>query len=258
MHLLPSNQAVLRLAAPIRRLGERVLGNRATLFQQMGQWESEVEAVNLIALSATHGISAAMLARSSTSLLPAAIPLARASMEAGTRALWLLDPDDPFEREARWLVHLEEEVKIQKRLEAAFSKAPTNSASIRDFVDGVRSKLPSDIAVLKQVPKFDEMLKAIGMPEKCSVYAFLSQTVHATHHGTSHYRQNLGSMKVLGDFASPTDWWLPLSTIWLFLALPVRRLSSRCPALDEDLLPLALQEQFVAAQAELHKLASKD
>lgn len=257
MPLLPPNQAVLGLAAPIQELGELALANRALLLQQMGMWESEVEAFNLIALSATHAISAAMLAQSSTSLLPATIPLARASMEAGTRALWLLDPDTPFEREARWLVHLEEEVKIRKRLETAFSQPPTNSVAVRDFVDGVRSKLPPDTAIPKQVPKFDEMLKSIGMPEKCSVYAFLSQTAHATHYGTSHYRQHLGSMKVLGDFATPADWWLPLSTVWFFLALPLRKLSERHQALGIDLLPLALQERFVAARAELYKSASE-
>ena len=255
MSLLPTDQAVLKLATPIQELGELVLTSRAILIQQMGKWESDVEALNLIALSATYAISAAMLARSSVSLLPAAIPIARSSMEAGTRALWLLGPDTPFEREARWLVHLEEEVKTRKRFETPFSERPANSVSIQDFVDGVRSKLPPNVAIPKQVPKFDEMLGAIGMAEKRLAYAYFSQTSHATHHGTTHYRQDLGSTKLLGDFTTAADWWLPLSTIWLYLALPLRKLSERCQTLDIDLLPLALQERFVAAQSELRKSA---
>ena len=251
-----SDQAVLNLAATVRELGELFLAKRPMLSQKMGKWESEVEAVNLIALSATHGISAAILAQSNTSFLPAAIPLARAAMEAGTRALWLLDPDEHFDGEARWLIHVEEEIKIRMRLEAAFSQPPTNSASVRDFVDGIRSRLPSNITIPKQVPKFDEMLRSIGMPEKCAVYAYLSQTVHATHHGTSHYRQHLGSMKKLGTFITAKDWFLPLSTAWLFVALPLRKLSERQQTLSIDLLPLALQERFVAAQAALKNLDS--
>lgn len=245
------NEKVLMLAAPIRELAELLLANRPQILKQLGRWESEVEAINLISLAATHAFAASSLARSSTSLLPAVIPLARATMESGARSYWLLGPSDPFEREARWLAHLEGEVSIQKRLETAFSSAPENSIHVRKFLDGVRSKMPPNIVIPKQVPKFDEMLRSIGMPEKYTVYAFLSQTTHATHHGLSSYRKHLGSMKTFGDFSSPADWWLPLSTIWWFLAKPVAKLNETCQLQGLDLLPVALQEQFIAAQAAL-------
>jgi len=251
MNFRPPDNAVVRMATPIRELGEATISNRTHALRGLGKWESDIEALNLIALSATHAVAVTTLAQTSTSLLPSAIPVARATMESGVRALWLLAPENPFEREARWLVHLEHEMNVQKRL--AHSNASTNMAVIRDFVDGVRSKLPPGTAAPKGLPSVEQMLESIGMPEKYVIYTFLSQTAHATHHGTSHFRKHLGTMKILGDFTSSEDWWLPLSTTWWFLAVPLRKFAEHHPALGLDLLPMDLQKRFVAADMALRK-----
>lgn len=253
MNLRSPDHAVLQMATPIRELGEATISNRVLISPTIGTWESDVEALNLIALSAIHAVAVATLAQASTSLLPSAIPLARASMEAGARAMWLLAPGNPFDREARWLVHLEHEINVQNRLASVDSNASTNLAVIRNFVDGVRSKLPPGTVAPKSLPSFEAMLTSIGMSEKYIVYTFLSQTTHATHHGTSHFRKHLGTMKLLGEFTTPKDWWLPLSTVWWFLALPLSKFSENHPKLGLDLLPVALQERFATAEVALRK-----
>jgi hypothetical protein len=217
----------------------------------MGLWESDVEAFNLILLSATQAIGSGRLAKSSLSFLPSVSAMARAAMEAGARAMWLLGPNEPFDREGRWLAHLETEVSARERLERAlrqeFSGKPP-STIVREFSSAVRAKLPEGTIVPKQVPKFDALLKSIGASEKYIVYASLSQTAHATHHGAGIFRQHLGFQKTYGEFITPEDWWLPLSTCWWFLATPLASLAKRCAITEPQLLPRELQEKFVAAQ----------
>lgn len=249
MNLLPPDVRVLNLAEPIQELGDVIRGHSSDVQSQIGTWESDVEAFNLILLAATHAIAAGDLARSSVSLLAPARALARAAMEAGARALWLLSPEEPFAREARWLAHLDGEIRIAKRLEEFLGQeAFAGSTVVQEFSDAVRAKLPPDVVVPARVPNFKELLRAIGAPEKYPVYAYLSQTSHATHNGTQVFHKHLGTFKQLGDFATADDWWLPLSTIWWFLATPALAFSDRCGIASPTLAPLPLQQSFVKAQ----------
>lgn len=117
MNLLPPDIHVIRLAEPLRDLGEIARRKEERVRRNFGRWEADVEAFNLLLLTATHAIALSTLARSSLSLLPAANSVARAAMEAGARAMWLLKPDDPYAREGRWLAHLDGDSNARKRLE---------------------------------------------------------------------------------------------------------------------------------------------
>lgn len=249
MKSLPTDLRVLRMVEPIRKLGELTRNHELQIRRQMGRWESEVEAFNLILLTATHAVAVSALARSSTSFLPPAMSIVRAAMEAGARAMWLLAPDDPFEREGRWLVHLEGEQSLRKRIGAALG-VPDDSPTVLEFMAAVQAKLPRGAVIPRRVPKFDALLKEIGTPEKYIVYTLLSQTAHATHHGAGAFRRHLGTKKEFGQFVSVDDWWLPLSTLWWFLAMPLSGLANCCNISDPELLPLTIQEQFVSAQRE--------
>lgn len=245
MNLLAPDLRVSKLAEPIRELGELVRKSDLTIRGTIGHWESDVESFNLILLAATQAIAASTLCRSSLSMLPAVYAISRAAMEAGARAMWLLFPDDVWEREGRWLVHMESEASIRKRLTFL-----GDAAAVQSFSSAVREKLPPGTIVPNHVPKFDALLRSIGAPEKYSVYAYLSQTAHATHHGSGMFRKHLGTNKEYGEFVTANDWWLPLSTLWWFLANSVSKFSERVRH-GQDLLPLELQEQFVAAQKAL-------
>ena len=51
-------------------------------------------------------------------LLPSANVLARAVFEITLRSEWLVQPDDHYDREVRWLVHLEEDARLNDKIAA--------------------------------------------------------------------------------------------------------------------------------------------
>ncbi|MEB2314820.1 MAG: hypothetical protein OZ919_01860 [Xanthomonadaceae bacterium] len=186
----------------------------------------------------------------SLSFLPSAHLHARGAMEAGAKALWLMQPTDAFEREGRWLVHLEKEVEIRTQLSKESGSNAGGSATVGEFVAAVRSRLPSDTPVPKSFPNFKQLLESVGVPEKYIAYRFLSQTTHATHYGTGLFRQHLGSRKEFGEFAEAVDWWLPLSVQWWFLAKPAETIAVSS-GLGELRLPDGLSQRFIKAQQSL-------
>lgn len=66
-------------------------------------YEADVEAVSLFTLVIRHVQGVLAMARSDFSLIPPANTSARAAFETSVRAAWMVNADDPFVREARWL-----------------------------------------------------------------------------------------------------------------------------------------------------------
>lgn len=250
MKLIEPDVRVAGMAALIGDLANRVRRGTPLARSRMGRWESEVEALNLLLLSASFALATAKLARSSVSFLPSAHLNARGAMEAGARALWMLQPDDPFEREGRWLLHLESETSIRSRISKLFSKEQENVGKVADFAAKVRAALPAGTSVPKALPKFDRLLDAVGLPEKYIAYAYLSQTAHATHYGAGLNRRHLGTDKEFGEFVVAKDWWLPLSIQWWFLAVPMEVLAERS-GIAELRIPEDLSQRFIKAQQSL-------
>ena len=75
---------------------------------QMSKFESHDEALNLMMLASRHVSGVVAIARAGYLLLPVAEVAARAAYEASVRAAWMVSPEDPFDREARWATHLRE------------------------------------------------------------------------------------------------------------------------------------------------------
>ena len=82
----------------------------------LGRYESEIEAVNLFALAIRDIEGVVALAREDLVLLPPAMAAARAAFEAAVKGAWIVDVDDPFEREVRWLAHLKAEERFYERV----------------------------------------------------------------------------------------------------------------------------------------------
>ena len=75
----------------------------------LGKYESEVETRHLLFLMVRNIEALLTLARTDLVLLPPACVLARAAFEIGLKAAWMVQPEDAYARELRWLVHLKEE-----------------------------------------------------------------------------------------------------------------------------------------------------
>jgi hypothetical protein len=135
----------------------------------LGTYESEVEALNLfyLAIRDTEGVIA--LVRADLVLLPAAIAASRAAFEVAVKAAWMIDADDPYNREVRWLTHLRSEERyydrVAQRLESLGNDAKSLRArteTFRSFRQAVVQILPAGYHELPGLPSFEDMLKSVG------------------------------------------------------------------------------------------------
>ncbi len=197
-------------------------------------YEAELEARLAILLIVRHVEGVALLARDGAPMFPAAMTLARSAYEGALRTLWLLDPDEPFERERRWLTHLRDTERFYTASADAYllagetegaRRAADVAEAHRQFRLGVEAKLPAHVeAPARRLPTLRDMAAELGREERYFVYRIASQHAHATHVGTGLYRRNLGVAVELGDFAHPGIWRTPLQLTWFALEAPVARL----------------------------------
>lgn len=183
---------------------------------RLGYLKSEVEAANLFKLALRHAQGVVQLARCDLILLPPALVAARACFEATTKAAWMVNHDDPFQREARWLVQLETEERYLKRQHDHFARlgksvsGSTKCSVFKEFRSAVEAKIPKRIARLKQMPAMPERLVDIGGENTYIYYRYLSEFTHGTHVGTGLYRTGLGTMKKIEENTTSDQWGIPL------------------------------------------------
>jgi hypothetical protein len=239
--VIPTTPEVALVCDELEKGIGRFLDSRSTL-PPLGRYESQVEALNLfyLALRDIEGVVA--LARTDLVLIPPALASARAGFEAAVKAMWMVDADDPFECEGRWLAHLKAEERFHNRIAARFDEigkdaGPTRklAESIASFSQAVQEILPSGIPVLNGNPSVDKMLESAGVDHLYATYIYLSQFAHAEHAATWLYRsRGLGVEKVVGDFTKPADWHVPLGVAWFSLVHIGRVLLTRLGG-DTDL-----------------------
>lgn len=235
------------LDSVIEKLARQVLASEPTFRPGMGRWEADVEAYNLLLLAARHGLSVAMLLAQQKELYTSATVLSRACMEAGAKAIWLVQPDDPYERECRWLAHLAGEINTRKRLGDVMPSELKVAEQIAEFRDGVAAALPDGYIVPKGVPKVKNLLEIIDLPEKYLLYINSSQYSHGTHYAGGAFRTGLGTQKLLTNVVRDVDCFLPLATCWHFVALPALRLCDIYGVDTEIVVPQSLQQDYVSA-----------
>lgn len=184
---------------------------------QSGKWEAHVEAMLLLNLAIRDIEAILELAQTDLVLLPAANILARAVFEIMVKSAWMVQPDDPYQREVRWLVHLEEDARLNEQIATRVGKFGGDARifqergiTLRDFVDGVSAKLPVGYRKPPRNPNVEDMLESIGQKKMYSVYRLLAAYVHGGHASTWLYRQHLGTNKEIGEFIAPAEWHLPL------------------------------------------------
>lgn len=218
--VMPPTPEILHVADLIERAVGQFLRARESI-PPLGKFESEVEALQLFTLAIRDTEAILTLARTDLVLLPSANVLARAVFEIAVKSAWMVQPDDPFDREVRWLAHLEEEERLHRAVSESVTKSggdPTLfkelHAQIRDFRTGVARALPAGYAELPGNPGVEGMLENLGQKQMYFLYRLLAQYVHGGHAATWLYRKGLGTFKRGGEFISPSAWHTPLHTAW--------------------------------------------
>jgi hypothetical protein len=217
---MPPTANLLQFADLIDHVVDRFLSAVKTV-PPLGKFESEVEALKLFILTIRNIESIVKLARIDLVLLPSANVLARAAFEIAVKAAWMVQPDDPFKREIRWLAHLKEEERMLERLAvkaAKFGGDPTHfkkqCAILQDFREGVARALPPGYCELPGNPSVEGMLESLDQKQIYSFYVLLSSYVHGAHAATWLYQKGLGTFKQGGEFISPGNWHMPLLAAW--------------------------------------------
>lgn len=250
---MPPTPEILRMADSIDRAIGRFFEARDTI-PALGKFESDEEALLLFNLVIRDIEAILTLARTDLVLLPAANVLARAVFEIALKAAWVVQPDDPFDREVRWLAHLAQEERMLKAFAESAKKHGGNPATLeqkhaelRGFRLGVARALPEGYSELPGNPGVEQMLESLGQKQTYALYRLLAQYVHGGHASTWLYWRGLGNLKQTGEFISPTDWHAPLHMAWknlqVFGQSILRSLKSKTPEFlsDEEILRLDLE-----------------
>jgi hypothetical protein len=191
--------------------------------QEIGHYEADVECLNLLKLIVRHVESVTVLALRDLVLLPSAMGIARAAYETTIKLLWMAAPDEPFEREIRWLAHLQSEEDYYLKIASQLTKLGHGDAeqktgeTIRRFRNDVAAKLHAGYTPLKQLPNLYQMLESLGEERKYLMYITGCQFAHGTHYATGLYRKHLGTEKVLGEHIAEKDWAACFSMTWYSL-----------------------------------------
>jgi hypothetical protein len=251
--VMPPTKAIATAAALIDEAVNRFLAARKTL-PELGKYESDVEAVNAFKLVIRHVEAVCTLAKEDLASLPSALAIARSAFETTARILWMLRPDDVFEREARYLAHLGGEEDFFRRLAGLFGQLGLDGGSLRGVESqiralrtGVERVLPAGVKALSGLPTFRAMLKDIGEESYYAKYMLLSQYAHGTHVAGGVFRQNLGSRKKLGEFIYPESWDEPLKAAWWCLATGGLRILGRLGGKPESFLDHAFLQKATEA-----------
>ena len=181
------------------------------------KYEAPLEAFCLLQLCVRYAESVSSLARHDLDLLPAAQVVTRALLESGCKAIWLLQPKDVFEREARWAARLLEGAKHYQKLASA--KSPNSlvgkhyqqlADAHRSFAEKLKELLLKEKVSIPEYPSFWKVAKNSSIRETYPLYCFLSAYTHAGFAALDDYRVGLGRVKKFGNFAKPTDWLGPI------------------------------------------------
>jgi hypothetical protein len=198
-HIIQSPTATLRRAAELLDEGvTQLLAARVSLDQTLAIYESSHDCLNLLYLSIRHVDSVVALATTDVVLWSPGITVARAALESSVRALWMVIPTDPFEREARWLSYLKDEAETRERFSKRLSKeAAVRRPSRKHLEDATeaRSRFETVQRLLAErgqsprpMPKFDAMLQQTKVRSPYSQYIVGSQFTHGTLWATWAFR----------------------------------------------------------------------
>ena len=215
------------------------------------KWEALRHSWALSNLTLRQAEGVCVLAKRDEVLLPAGWVSARAALESAARTLWLLEPSDEWEREARWLALIYEGARLDERLEVQNlrgSDAPRGA--VKSFADAVAAKLPDGTGV-PGIASISKMLEPYGS-HLVGLYALASQYTHAADLAARQWRTNLGIDAAYGEYVSAAEWLLPLSISWQAFRVTAKALMSA----DETATPAELtlfDRQIEDAQESLSK-----
>lgn len=216
----PPCAELLRVTEVIDQMIEQYIAALGSA-RHAGRWEAPKEGFALGWLLIRNVEAVIGMARHDEILVTAAWSNTRVAFELSARIIWMLQPADRYEAECRWLTLLgeyeKEERKIAREVADNASRHVEAADAIRNFREGVIAKIPNSYRVMKGIPSFRDVLRALDHPEMYQFYQEGSEYVHGSMRAARSYSKNLGTERNLGDFTGTVDWVLPMRLCWLSL-----------------------------------------
>jgi hypothetical protein len=241
----------------VANLLEEAIGRTLTAYSHgtlPWKFEADFEARTLMWLIIRNSEGVYEMARKDLVLLPPALAACRSAFEIAVRALWLLEPKDPFDREARWLAQLTTEESHHERIAKKVgdwgldgSGHLTHAKMVREFRLSVASVMPAGYDPIQQVPNLEMMLKSLKMRHLYLHYMVLSQFAHGTHVAGGLYRQGYGTRKRGGEFINSADWKYPLQICFSAVTSVGSKLAERVGSDARPFLTDAFRYKFEVA-----------
>jgi hypothetical protein len=119
--VLPPTPDIEKVCDQLNILIHRILSARNT-FPILGEYEAGLESLNLLNLMIRNVEAVTELATKDLVLLPSTINLTRSLFEMAMKTLWMLAPQDAFDRKVRWLAQLQTEEDYYDRFAQRLGK----------------------------------------------------------------------------------------------------------------------------------------
>ena len=212
-----------------------------------GCWAAASTATALLELAGRHMDAVVHLVDLHPGFAPSAAVLSRSALEGLLRSTWLLTPEDPVEREQRWVALKREEARFYTNLNQE------DAAAHRERTEDLnRTAIAIGGEELKSMPSAESMAKQFGRSPGLydCLYRWNSQATHGTLVGAGTFdpevRRDWMNLGNDGEWIEAEFWSLPLVTCWeaAAIGLPVYR-DRLVP--DLPLTSLQREDDFVSA-----------
>ena len=254
--------SLLRAADLLYDGAGHLLAARTQMDVEYQKYDSSHDALNLLYHSIRHVEAVVELARKDLVMFSAAITTSRAALESSLRALWLVDCDNPFEREGRWLGFMAEEV--QSRTRAAkhlssdgYTAVAAENLQIAQQLDSHRQDvvraMPAGFSQ-QPLPKFDALLSKTNTSISYAIYVIGSQYTHGTFWALSRFRQGLGTKRQFNEEKDNASWIVPLSVCKCVIADTGCRILNRLGVPHGRVLPRNYSAQLNRAITDIKEV----
>jgi hypothetical protein len=184
-----------------------------------------IECFLLMTFVLRHVQAVNVLARRDMALLPSAIALARAAFEASIRIRWTLQPDEPMERDARWLAQFRDRAnqwsKLTQRVRelgvdvtplVQYEQLLARGYEKLELLFNTESQRKYDIPARR--PDMVSMLHSLGERDSYVRYMLASDYAHASQIATQIYKDASVPITNYGEFIKPEHWVFCLRLSW--------------------------------------------
>jgi hypothetical protein len=221
--------------------------------QWSAQHEVDHEAHRLMFMIIRHTESVTELARRDLVLFPSAMVLARAALDITATIIWLTEPEELLDAEARWMAKLKEYLNRVERLKQilAAEGRPTRwieeqAKDLQEKYDRTLTKFPQGYVFPKMDEfKVDKALASLNIPQHYAHYILGSQFTHGGMMSTEIYRGEVCGDKTLLEWVTPEYWVFPFYVCWHSIAVAWMRILARTGGDTEVFRSSGLQKRML-------------